>query len=308
MIMSRILRIIRRLKSLLRSLIFIDQTIDEIKINQGKILASLKSTPGSINDIADFEFKVFSQWGEDGILQLLTSVLEIKNKTFIEFGVESFTESNCRFLLMNDNWRGFVIDGSSRNILNLKNSYYYWKYDIVGYTSFVTPQNIDSVLAKSGFDQDLGILSIDIDGMDYYVLEAISFYKPRILIVEYNALLGPHNSITVPLNNSFVRRNAHWSNLYFGASLSALSYLAGLKGYSLVGVGSNGVNAFFVRDDVLSKSILNAVDPASAYKESLFTESRDKNYDLTFIRGSDRISLLKGLKFHDVIKNCDFYF
>ena len=95
---------LRRLASTIRES---TKSFDEIKINQGVILAQFNLHKRSTN-IQDYEFKVFSQWGEDGILQHLTSVIEIPQKTFIEFGVEDFSESNCRFLLMKDNWRGFV--------------------------------------------------------------------------------------------------------------------------------------------------------------------------------------------------------
>ena len=94
-------------------LLKIDRDLDAIKINQGRILSALNAQKKS-SRLIDYEFRVFSQWGEDGIIQFLVSNLNIKNKTFIEFGVEDFSESNCRFLLMKDNWSGFVIDGSMK--------------------------------------------------------------------------------------------------------------------------------------------------------------------------------------------------
>ena len=151
---------------------------EEIKINQGLILSNLTSIESKKQkNIQDYEFKVFSQWGEDGILQYLIRSIEIKYKTFIEFGVEDFSESNCRFLLMKDNWQGFVIDGSETNIQKLKNSYYYWKYDLECKYKFITKDNINNLLLESGFDKDLGLLSIDLDGNDYYILEAINYYQ-----------------------------------------------------------------------------------------------------------------------------------
>src|SRR5688572_4954960 len=97
----------------------IDRELDDIKINQGRILSELNARKQA-SPLDAYEFKVFSQWGEDGIIQFLTSSLQIKNRTFIEFGVEDFFESNCRFLLMKDNWSGFVMDGSARNIERLR--------------------------------------------------------------------------------------------------------------------------------------------------------------------------------------------
>ena len=156
-------------------------------------------------NLADYEFKIFSQWGEDGIIQYLSKAVELKHKTFIEFGVESFMEANCRFLLMKDNWSGYVIDGSSANIAKLKNFYFYWKYHIDAVDAFITKDNINELLARSGFDKDLGILSIDIDGNDYYILEAINAVRPRILICEYNAVFGATRKISVPYDPEFSR-------------------------------------------------------------------------------------------------------
>src|SRR3984885_5848065 len=118
-----------KIKSAFQSIWRMSERIDDVKINQGLILAALNESRKSTN-LADYEFKVFSQWGEDGIVQYLTKAIELKHKTSIEFCVESFMEANCRFLLMKYNWSGYVIDGSSSNIAKLKNSYFYWKHHI----------------------------------------------------------------------------------------------------------------------------------------------------------------------------------
>jgi hypothetical protein len=112
---SRTRFLISQLKEKAFALVGIDEKLDDIKMNQGLILSLMQQEQRS-KKLQDYEFKVFSQWGEDGIIQQLTKTLEIKNKTFIEFGVETFFEANCRFLMMKDNWTGFVIDGSSKNI------------------------------------------------------------------------------------------------------------------------------------------------------------------------------------------------
>jgi hypothetical protein len=237
---------------------------------------------------------VFSQWGEDGIIQYLTNAISIKNKTFIEFGVESFLEANCRFLMMKDNWSGFVIDGSTENIRKLRESYFYWKYDINAVDAFITRENINDLLLKSGFDEDVGILSIDIDGNDYHVLEAISTFKPRILICEYNAVFGATRKITVPYDPAFNRTDKHFSNLYWGASLSAFTYLANKRGYSLVGTNSSGGNAFYVRNDLLNERIdVRTVE--DVYFPSKIRESRDVQGNLTFLSGPDKLKLIQGL-------------
>ena len=199
--------------------------LDHIKISQGKLLSELNKKKISKN-IQDYEFKIFSQWGEDGIIQKIIDSIEIKNKTFIEFGVGDFFVSNCRFLMMHDNWSGFVIDSSEKTIEVLKKAYFYWKYNLKLINAFIYKENINNLLLKSEFDFDLGLLSIDIDGNDYYILEAINQYKPRILVVEYNSLFGSKRNISIPYIADFNRTKAHYSNLYFGASLRAITYIA----------------------------------------------------------------------------------
>ena len=285
--------LINQFKIALQNIWRISERIDEIKINQGLILSALNERRNSTN-LADYEFKVFSQWGEDGIVQYLSRVIELRHKTFIEFGVESFMEANCRFLLMKDNWSGYVIDGSSSNIAKLKSSYFYWKYHIDAVDAFITKENINDLLLKSCFDEDLGILSIDIDGNDYFILEAINTVRPRILICEYNDVFGATRMISVPYEPDFLRTRKHHSNLYFGASLSAITFLANKKGYSLVGTNSNGCNAFFVRDDLLNEKV-KVLTAEQAFSPSKIRQSRDKQGNLSYRAGCDRLKEIRGL-------------
>ena len=267
-----------------------EQRFDELKINQGKILSQLARSVQSTN-LQDYEFKVFSQWGEDGIIQRLVNNIPIANKTFIEFGVEDFFESNCRFLMVNNNWRGFVMDGSEAYIERLRSSHFYWKYDLQALSAFVTSENVNTLLRKSGFDSDLGILSIDLDGIDYWILDAVAYFQPRILILEYNAVFGSERAISVSYDKTFIRSQKHSSNLYWGASLPALSHAASKKGYVLVGTNSAGCNAFFVRSDLVNEKV-----PAAphSFTESRYRESRE-NGALTYLSGSARAEAIRGM-------------
>lgn len=267
--------------------------LDEVKLNQGIILSTLNESKTSKN-LQDYEFKVFSQFGEDGIIQHLTKIVEIKNRTFIEFGVEDFFESNCRFLLMKDNWKGFVVDGSSSNIKRLKNSYFFWMYHIDAIDAFITKDNINEILVRSGFDEDVGILSVDIDGNDFYVLEAIRVIKPRILICEYNAVFGAKRKISVLYDEHFDRTNKHYSDLYFGASLAAITYLANKRGYTLVGTDRMCGNLFFVRNDLMNNR-LESLNAEQVYSPSNVRESRNEQGMLTYITGDDRLKIIKGM-------------
>lgn len=290
---------INKLYDVMLRLLSLDRRLDEIKINQGLILSELNRHKDS-TVLSDYEFKVFSQWGEDGILQFLTGNIDIRNKTFIEFGVEDFFESNCRFLLMKDVWQGFVIDGSSKNIARLRRSYFYWRYPLSANAAFITRENVCELLDASGFDKDLGILSIDIDGVDYFVLERLQEWKPRILIVEYNSVFGMKNPVSVPYRSDFQRTQQHPSNLYYGASLSAFIHLLQGRGYALVGVNSVGSNAFFVRRELLN-DVVREVSIEGCYRTSCFRESRDVIGRLTFLSGSGRRDPIGHLPLVDVV-------
>jgi hypothetical protein len=294
-------KIIIRLAGLLGLRTYIEREMDLLKINQGLILTKMNKNLDA-RSIQDYEFKIFSQWGEDGIIQKLVDIIKIENKTFIEFGVEDFNESNCRFLMMKDNWSGFVIDGSLKNIQKIKKSYYYWAYELSAHHAFITAENINDLLNISGFDYDLGLMSIDIDGVDYYVFDAIKFYKPRILILEYNSVFGLDRAITVPYDKEFNRSEFHTSNLFFGASLPAMINLASEKGYTFLGVNSSGNNGFFLRNDqvlyaerILDKSVGIAT-------KSKFRESRSSLGDLTYLNGDQRLSAISGMTVFNTVK------
>ncbi len=246
--------------------------------------------------IAEAEFRVFSQWGEDGIIQYLVHRVPIENKTFIEFGVEDYKESNTRFLLIHDNWSGLVMDGSSQNVEAIKSDSISWRYDLTALAAFITRDNVNSLIGER-FQGDVGILSIDIDGNDYWIWEAIDVVNPRIVICEYNSVFGMRRAVSVPYNPTFNRTAAHFSNLYFGASLAALCRLAERKGYIFVGCTGAGNDAFFVRKD-LAGTIM-AVTPTEGYILSKARESRDKSGQLTFVSGGERLRIISDLDVFD---------
>ena len=189
--------------------------------------------------------------------------IAIDNDVFVELGVEDYSESNTRFLLCNNNWRGLIIDSGKSHIEFLARTGLDWRHQIDAVSAFVNRDNINELIANSGIRGDIGLLSVDIDGNDYWVLEALDVVSPRILIVEYNSTFGPEAAVTIPYDESFRREATHYSNLYWGASIAALTRLADAKGYALVGGNSAGNNAFFVREDVLGA--LPAVEPRAAY-------------------------------------------
>ena len=123
----------------------INYETQKLLVLNGKLLSELNSRK-NISTLDEVEFQVFSQRGEDGVIQYLINQIDIPNKIFVEFGVETYTESNTRFLLINNNWSGLIIDGSKDNINFIKSDYIYWKYDITAVESFITRNNINKIM------------------------------------------------------------------------------------------------------------------------------------------------------------------
>jgi len=269
--------------------------IESIKILTGRSVANFNTTR-TINKLADIEFKVFSQWGDDGIIQYLLSKIDIPetSEVFVEFGVENYTESNTRFLLQNNNWKGLVIDGSSAHINYIKNDPVYWKHNLTAVCQFITKSNINSIIKDAGIEGEIGILSVDIDGNDYYVWKAIDIVKPVIVITEYNSIFGCDKPYSTIYQDDFVRTNAHYSNLFYGTSLLSACDLAEEKGYGFVGCNSAGNNAYFVRNDKLNG--LKTLSCAEGFVDAKFRESRDKTGNLSLLSGINKRNEIKGLK------------
>jgi hypothetical protein len=260
------------------------------KLVMGAALAKLIKQATTIKEA---EFKVFSQFGDDGIIQYLIGWVKPRVDTFVEFGVEDYEEANTRFLLMNNNWKGLIIDGSSTFIDSIKTSSFYWRYSLKTITSFITAENINQLLVSNGIVGQIGLLSIDIDGNDYWVWKAITVVEADIVVIEYNSLFGSERAISIPYSPNFKREQAHYSYLYFGASLPALYDLAIEKGYAFVGCNQAGVNAYFVKKEKLNG--LAALSIEEGYVYSRFRESRNQAGIMSFLDGVDRGAVIEGL-------------
>lgn len=286
-----------------RGLLALPGQVQDAKMLAAKTLNSQLASLGTLDDIRTAEFKVFSQFGEDGIIQYLVRQARVpaQCRSFVEFGVESYDEANTRFLVLNDNWRGLIIDGSPANMRRVRSSSIHWRHNLAAVCAFVDADNINNILAENGFSGELGLLSIDIDGNDYWVWEKIDVVNPMIVVAEYNSVFGPRHAVTVPYDKKFVRGRAHRSHLYWGASLAALVQLGARKGYGFVGSNSAGNNAFFVRRDCLNgQRVLTA---AEGYVESQFRESRDEAGRLTFLSGAARLREISDMPVYEVERN-----
>ncbi|NOS81153.1 MAG: hypothetical protein HOP32_06170 [Nitrospira sp.] len=291
----------RTIFSFLRKLRQLDDVVARVRSVQEALgrIETRQLSGAPISALSQAEFRVFSQWGEDGIIQRLIQNVPINHCVFVEFGVQDYQESNTRFLLMHNNWTGLVIDADQGNIDKIRQDEIYWRYNLKAECSFVTRDNINALLKRNGLDGDIGLLSIDIDGNDYWVWEAIETVKPYIVVVEYNARFGPDRAVTVPYDEKFTRACAHYSMIYYGASLSALVALGARKGYDFVGANSAGNNAFFVRRD-LRPSSLPVRTAAEGFVASQFRESRGENGQLLFLTFDEEQRILKDLPLVEV--------
>ena len=293
-------RLIAKLNNLAGSHAQLEQLVrrvDQLQQAMGRIeLRQQQQNPST--DLRDHEFQVSSQWGEDGIIQYLIRHIEIPSKFFVEFGVQNYTESNTRFLLQHNNWSGLVIDASAEHIDYIRRDPIYWRHNLKADCAFIDRDNINDLLERNSVCGDIGLLSIDIDGNDYWVWDAIRVIQPRIVVCEYNSLFGSRRAVTVPYDQHFERHQAHFSGGYFGASIAALNHLAQLKGYSLVGANGIGINAFFVRKDVIGR--LPALSPQQAYVKSQVRDTRNSQGQLTFACFEERRALIAAMPLYDI--------
>jgi hypothetical protein len=193
--------------------------------------------------------KVCSQNGEDGIIQHLLSIVGEGAKTCLEIGFGS--ECNTLNLVANKGWHGTFIDQEPLEILKAKIRFQN-RLDVKVIQASVTKDNIQEILDKNKVPEKIDVLSIDVDGIDYYVWSTICNVA-KIVVIEYNASFGPEKSVTVKYNDKFNRHKIH--PLYHGASLQALTRLAESKGMKLVGVDGCGINAFYITKDANTPSV-----------------------------------------------------
>jgi hypothetical protein len=288
---------LRLLLTRLTRLRSIPSQLDALHAGVGRLEARVAAIRDS-DDIHANEFRTFSQFGEDGIIQWLLRRVPIASRVFVEFGVQNYTESNTRFLLLNDHWRGLVLDGSPAHVAYIHSDPIYGRYPLAAQCAFITRENINALISASGLAGDIGLLSVDIDGNDYWVWEAITVVSPRIVVCEYNGLFGPTRNVSIPYDPAFRRERAHHSLVYFGASLGALTRLATARGYSLVGCTSAGNNAFFVRNDVLGTIPVRT--PAEAWAAPGFREARRPDGTFSFLDPAGMRSQIAHLPLHDL--------
>lgn len=203
-----------------------------------------------------------SQDDEQQIINDLIGRFDIP-KAFIEFGFGGW-EFNCAGLIKD--WDGLLVDGDDYSIKIAK---VLFPENITARKAWLTLDNLDFII-EYGKSRALGILSIDVDGNDYWFLEKLIGLNPAIIVVEYNSSFGLR-PVTVPYDKEFERFDKHASGLYFGASLQALTLLANRNGYALIAVSNSGVNAFFIRKDLMFADDVE-LKPEICFKEKHFAD------------------------------------
>jgi hypothetical protein len=220
-------------------------------------------------DLRRFEKKVFSQNGEDGIIAEIFRRIETSNRFFVECGIQDGSENNTRALLEHDGWHGLWIETSAAYVAAARSNFGSLPVRIV--ERHITAENIVGILTDAGVPRDPDLMSVDIDGNDYWIWKAAASFRPRVVVIEYNAAYPPGENVVTPYDPDHV-----WDGTNrFGASLDALTALAAGLGYVLVGCDSRGVNAFFLREDLVSDRFSHAGDGASYhYVSPKYNESR----------------------------------
>ena len=280
--------------------------------NDNRLLAGQSAIHSMLSRRADFrylwdaEVKVFSQWGEDGILTYLCWELELIKPNVIEFGVGDFSECNSRFLAEFLNANVVAVDVMEELRDNNLDNDLRWKTHFTPLVHWITPEQAMEDLSSArmvlgGID----IVSLDLDGNDYWIMNNLDLSGVSIVVVEYNALFGPTSTVTIPRDDSFSRTKAHFSNLYYGASLSAWICLMTKKNFRFIGSNLVGNNAFFVANKNLGKLNLPLpeISDLSIYTNWYVREGRDINSDLTLRNAFESKIDIGHLELYDVLSH-----
>lgn len=217
--------------------------------------------------LADVEFRCYSQNSEDGILLFLFAVAGVETRRAVEICCGNGIECNAANLVVNHGWQALLVDGDSAQIEQGRAFYARCRSTLYSQpmllASWITADTVNELVRSRGFDGDIDLLSLDLDGNDYWIWLALTAIRPRVVVLEFNALLGPHERLTLPYQPDF-RVDFSRQPPRCGASLPAFTALAASRGYRLVGVQSLGFNAFFVREDLAPQ--LPTVTPAECYQ------------------------------------------
>lgn len=256
---------------------------DDIKVQKGQLFERhLEQNLNKIKTIEETFFKVFSQDYEDGIIQYLIKSLNLNKIKFVEIGTQDYSESNTRYIFETMRCEGLIIDPTPNLKKKINTILRTWKNTLKIHNDFINSNNVVEIIKKNSFEMNLDIFSLDIDGIDYWILEKLPKKIAKIFIIEYNPYFGSEKEICAPNIEYFDRFKYHSTGFCWGASLKAIIKLMKQKGYTFVGTNNLNVNSFFVQDEFINKIGFNLpdLDDLSKYTEVKFNVLKNKNGEL----------------------------
>jgi len=255
-----------------------------------------------IKNLSDADYKVFSQTGEDGIIDYLLYSLNIKVPKFVEIGVGDYRESNTRYIFQKNCSKGLIVDKNKNLEKKVSKIVKLWKGDLTIIETAVTSENILHILNSNEFGNNLDVFSLDVDGIDYWIVEVLPEKLSKIVILEYNPTFGANLEITIPNLNDFDRKKYHYSSLCYGTSLQALVKLMNKKKYVFVGSNIACYNAFFVLESEIKKLNLNLPDinDLSKYTTSHIRDSRSIDGKLNYLSGKQKLKEIENCEVIDL--------
>ena len=263
---------------------------DKIIFCIGKVQISLnRNRYDEVADLTETEVKIFSQNGEDGIIDYLTHKLKVDKKNFVEIGVGDYRESNTRFLYNRYHPKGLIIDCIEDMKRKVKRHVNFWKGDLRVCNQKIDSENILDLLNNS-CNYEIDLFSIDIDSIDYWIIKKLKNNISKIFVAEYNPVFGAELEITVPNISGFERSKYHYSYLCYGMSLKALINLMDQKGYYFIGANLQKINAFFILKEFKKEDFFKNIKIKSLdhYTNSNIRDSRDKNNNLNYLSGDKK--------------------
>ena len=256
----------------------------------------------NISNLNEVDFKVFSQNGEDGIIDYLLFSLQIEKPKFIEIGVGDYYESNTRFLFERSSGDGLIIDIIDNFQKRVEKNIRLWRGNLKILNRKIDSENILETLKEFNFFDNIDLFSIDVDSIDYWILEKMPKKFCKLIVAEYNPYFGSNLEISVPNDKNFDRSKYHHSNLCFGASLKSIIKLLDRKGFVFLGTNLFKNNAFFVNSDFKDNLFLEIPNnnELNFFTNASFRESRDINDKLTFIDPKNILNEIKKCKVVDL--------
>ena len=265
-------------------------------------ILNMRKNYKNISNLNEVDFKVFSQNGEDGIIDYLLFSLQIEKPKFIEIGVGDYYESNTRFLFERSSGDGLIIDIIDNLQKRVEKNIRLWRGNVKILNRKIDSENILATLKEFNFFDNIDLFSIDVDSIDYWILEKMPKKFCKLIVAEYNPYFGSNLEISVPNDKNFDRSKYHHSNLCFGASLKSIINLLDRKGFIFLGTNLFKNNAFFVNSDFKDNLFLEIPNnnELNSFTNASFRESRDINNKLNFIDPKDILNEIKKCKVVDL--------